>query len=83
MYTRTLPLFLAVACLGPAAAFAQVQTAGGIDYETAREERRLRAARTQDPIRLDGRLDEEAWQRAPLATNFVQNDPRHRGPPAV
>jgi hypothetical protein len=82
MYTRTLSLFLAVACLGPAAAFAQVQNAGGIDYETAREERRLRAARTQDPIRLDGRLDEEAWQRAPLATNFVQNDPRE-GEPAT
>jgi hypothetical protein len=82
MYTRFVSLLLAGACLWPAFVFAQVQETGGIDYETAREQRRLQAARTQDPIRLDGRLDEPAWQRAPLASNFVQNDPRE-GQPAT
>jgi hypothetical protein len=54
----------------------------GIDYDTAREERRLKATQAQGPIALDGRLDEPSWAAAPLATNFLQNDPRE-GEPAT
>ncbi len=38
--------------------------------------------RASGPITLDGALDEAAWSAAPLATNFVQNDPRE-GQPAT
>jgi hypothetical protein len=58
------------------------QTAQPIDYEAARLERRLMAARATGEVRLDGVLDEPAWQNAPMATHFVQNDPRE-GQPAT
>ncbi len=32
------------------------------------------------PIALDGRLDDEAWRAAPVATGFVQSYPREGGP---
>jgi hypothetical protein len=82
MYTRTVSLFLAVACLAPGIAGAQVRENGVINYDTARAERRLTAAQAQGPIALDGRLDEPSWAAAPIATNFVQNDPRE-GEPAT
>ena len=82
MYTRFASLFLALACLAPAAAFAQNPENGAIDYDTARLERRLKAAPAQGRIELDGRLDEPSWAQAPLANNFVQNDP-DEGKPAV
>jgi hypothetical protein len=56
--------------------------AAPIDYSTARLERRLNAVRTTESINLDGRLDEAAWSGAPLATHFIQNDPRE-GQPAT
>jgi hypothetical protein len=59
-----------------ALASAQATQNGGIDYDTARENRRLKATQAQGPITLDGRLDEASWAAAPLATGFVQNDPR-------
>jgi hypothetical protein len=34
-----------------------------------------RAARTAEPIRLDGRFDEAAWATAQVATDFVQRGP--------
>ena len=82
MYTRFASLFLALACLAPAAAFAQNPENGAIDYDTARLERRLNAAPAQGRIELDGRLDEPSWAQAPLANNFVQNDP-DEGKPAT
>jgi hypothetical protein len=63
-------------------AAAQTTQNGGIDYDTAREERRLTATQAQGPIALDGKLDEPSWAAAPLATHFVQNDPRE-GEPAT
>lgn len=36
----------------------------------------LRAMRTDTPPAIDGRLDEPVWTRAPLATAFVQAEPR-------
>jgi hypothetical protein len=59
----------------PAAALA-------IDYGTARLDRVLQAVRAAGPITLDGATDEPAWSAAPLANNFLQNDPRE-GEPAT
>ena len=49
-----------------AAAMASAQNTqnGGIDYDTAREGRRLKATQAQGPIALDGRLDEPSWAAA-------------------
>jgi hypothetical protein len=77
MYTRIIVLLI-----GLAAVPASAQTTSAVDYETAREQRRLKAAQAQGPITLDGRLDEASWGGAPLATNFIQNDPRE-GEPAT
>jgi hypothetical protein len=58
------------------------QTNGGVDYSTARFDRKVPATRASGPITLDGRLDEAAWQGAPIARDFIQNDPRE-GQPAT
>src|SRR5829696_2505271 len=72
----------AVFVASTAVATAQSTQNGGIDYGTARDERRLKATQAQGPIALDGKLDEPSWGAAPIATNFVQNDPRE-GEPAT
>ena len=64
------------------ASVAEAQSNGAIDYETARRERRLPAKAAGGPIALDGRLDEASWAGAPVASGFVQNDPRE-GEPAT
>src|SRR5687767_9031497 len=46
------------------------------------QERRLRAVRIQEAITLDGVLNERAWQDAPVATDFTQQEPRE-GMPAT
>jgi hypothetical protein len=53
-----------------------------IDYATARLSRKLPAIRAAGPVTLDGRLDEPAWASAPLAKDFIQNDPKE-GEPAT
>jgi hypothetical protein len=58
------------------------QTTQSINYETARQERRLMAARATGELTLDGLLDEPSWQNAPMANGFIQNDPRE-GQPAT
>ena len=35
----------------------------------------LQALKTTQPPRIDGRLDDNAWQDAPKATDFIQNFP--------
>lgn len=42
----------------------------------------LVALRAPAPIRLDGGLNDEAWKEAPIATGFVQSEPRE-GQPAT
>jgi hypothetical protein len=54
----------------------------GIDYETARFERRLLAKRATGPIVIDADLREADWQMAPVAMHFIQNEPRE-GEPAT
>jgi hypothetical protein len=56
--------------------------APAIDYTTAHLERRLDAVRATGSITLDGVLDEPSWNDAPVATHFIQNDPRE-GEPAT
>ena len=75
---------LVIAMFVGSAALASAQTAqdGGINYDTARNDRRLKATQANGPITLDGKFDEASWAAAPLATNFVQNDPRE-GEPAT
>ena len=77
---------------GPSMAEAQGDRAGGappraaaaraIDYGTAHLDRHIQAVRAAGPIALDGVLDEPAWNDAPMAANFIQNDPRE-GEPAT
>ncbi|HVP39553.1 MAG TPA: DUF5916 domain-containing protein [Candidatus Saccharimonadales bacterium] len=40
----------------------------------------IRAARRSSPIRVDGRLDEPAWEAAAPFTDFVQTDPQEGQP---
>ena len=49
-----------------------------MDYETARFSRIVTAVSIEQPIALDGRLDEEAWQLAEAATDFTQGGPSPR-----
>ena len=60
----------------------RLQSDGSIDYSTARLDRKLPASRASSRIELDGRLDEPAWAIAPVAKDFIQNDPRE-GEPAT
>lgn len=43
--------------------------------------RQIKAVRINTPLKTDGILDEEAWQEAPIATDFVQLEP-YNGKPA-
>jgi hypothetical protein len=46
----------------------------------ARPPKNVRAVRTAEPLRVDGALDEPAWQRAAPVSDFVQQEP-HVGQP--
>ena len=59
---------------------AAAQSNGAIDYNTVRLDRKLPATRATGRIELDGRLDEPAWTTAPVAKDFIQNDPREGSP---
>ena len=74
---RSLATLLLVVCTPLAAA---AQSASPIDYEAAHKDRRLVAARATGPISLDARLDEPSWADAPVASHFIQNDPREGAP---
>jgi hypothetical protein len=74
-------LLAVLAILAPARSSAG-QRSSGIDYGTARLERTLNIRRAAGPVVLDGVLDEVAWADAPIAKNFIQNDPRE-GQPAT
>jgi hypothetical protein len=80
MYVRTVLVGLGLSALAGAPSLAAAGRP--IDYSTARLERRLMAVTASTPIELDGRLDEGAWRDAPVAKDFVQNDPRE-GEPAT
>jgi hypothetical protein len=46
------------------------------NYNTARLDRKVTIVQITEKIEIDGRLGEPAWSNAPLATDFVQNEPR-------
>ncbi|WP_460676112.1 DUF5916 domain-containing protein [Hymenobacter coalescens] len=48
-------------------------SAGG--STTLAPKKQLQAVRITGGIKLDGQLDEAAWQQAPVATDFIQNRP--------
>ncbi|HEY6362380.1 MAG TPA: DUF5916 domain-containing protein [Vicinamibacterales bacterium] len=50
--------------------------------EAQQEERHLEAIRLAGEVELDGTLDEPSWSLAPMAHNFIQNDP-NEGMPAT
>jgi hypothetical protein len=56
------------------------QDVAPIDYATARLDRRILAVRATGPIRVDGLLDEPDWGTAPVASHFVQREPREGEP---
>jgi hypothetical protein len=60
----------------------QLATSGGVNYESARAERRLTAIKTTEKIMIDGRLSEGAWANAPIAKDFLQNEPKEGQPSA-
>ncbi|MGH9332865.1 MAG: carbohydrate binding family 9 domain-containing protein, partial [Vicinamibacteria bacterium] len=76
--------------LAPISAFWMIAAGGAayaretpaIDYETARFERRLVAKRATGPIAIDANFSEADWEAAPVATDFIQNDP-NEGEPAT
>ncbi|MCB0641718.1 MAG: carbohydrate binding family 9 domain-containing protein, partial [Phaeodactylibacter sp.] len=43
---------------------------------TTAVQRQMTAQRTQNPLKIDGKLDEADWQRAPIADGFVQFSPQ-------
>jgi len=55
---------------------------GHAQARTSRAEQpTVRAVERSGPVRIDGRLDEPAWQQAPAATDFVQGTPSEGAPP--
>jgi hypothetical protein len=50
--------------------------ADGIDFAAIRAKKVIQAIRIDEPIVVDGRLDEPAWARAPVATDFYQQEPK-------
>jgi hypothetical protein len=53
-----------------------------INYETIHLERRLQTVKISEKITIDGNLSEAAWATAPLAQDFLQNEPREGEPSA-
>jgi Domain of unknown function (DUF5916)/Carbohydrate family 9 binding domain-like len=78
LYRALFALALWVSCA--LAQSAAAQSNGAIDYNSARLDRKLPATRATGRIELDGRLDEPAWAIAPVAKDFIQNDPREGSP---
>jgi hypothetical protein len=66
--------------VAPTAAVSRQTAPDEIDYDTIRFEKNITAVRTTEPIAIDGRLDEPAWQTATPADNFIQWSPFHGEP---
>jgi hypothetical protein len=41
------------------------------------QQKSLQAVKTNQPVKIDGELDEEAWAAAPVLTEFIQNFPTY------
>ncbi|AYA38694.1 hypothetical protein D3Y59_17530 [Hymenobacter oligotrophus] len=71
MLTRTLLLCLLALWMQSARA----QTPAPAAPAAAKPGKQLQALRIAEPVKLDGLLDEPAWQQAPVASDFVENQP--------
>src|SRR6266536_3433157 len=74
MTSTTACFFVLVAIAAPAAAQTAVYTrddAGGVT---------VRATRIVTPIKIDGRLDEEAYRQVEALTTFIQSEPKQGTP---
>src|SRR5438477_6816171 len=71
-------LFLCVVVWLPAARSAAAQTEG---LPKVKPERLVRATRISSPLKIDGKFDDEVYQRLEPTVGFIQQDP-HEGEPA-
>ena len=82
--TSILPVLLLISTAVAAAQAPAPRSAPPIDYNTVRFSRLAKAARTDTPIVMDGRLDEAAWSLADPASGFTQSGrSAHPGQPSV
>lgn len=63
-----------------ALALPALTSAGRVDIDAIRITKRVTAVRVQEPIHLDGVLDEPAWQLAEPARDFYQQQPDEFSP---
>ena len=79
------PVCALIFCLAASVAFAQSAPASApvnhVDYATVHRERVVEALHIDEPVHLDGVLDEPMWARVKPATDFLQWEP-HPGQPA-
>jgi hypothetical protein len=57
-----------------------VAPAPPVDYATVRDSRHIVMTRASGDVKVDGTLDDVAWGAAPVAHDFIQNDPREGQP---
>jgi hypothetical protein len=69
---------LAASLALPGAVFAQTHQHAAV--ETHRERYTVPAVHVDQPPRIDGVLDDQVWQRAPLLAEFTQQEPREGAP---
>ncbi|MDO7886472.1 DUF5916 domain-containing protein [Hymenobacter cheonanensis] len=69
-------LLLGLLCLAGASPAAAQKSLPAAPAAAAAPRRQLAAHRTAAPIKLDGLLDDAAWQAAPVADKFIENRPR-------
>ena len=50
--------------------------------EKTQLEHRLRAQKISEAISIDGKLDESSWDNAPVASDFIQSEPKEGAPSA-
>ena len=68
---------------GACPAAAQSPSAGepAAQDKAGKELHALRIYATSSPIRIDGRIDDEAWMRADIVSDFQQEEPDNMMPP--
>jgi len=69
-------LLLSCLCLAIGPPAVAQKSLPGAPAATAAPRRQLAAQRTAAPIKLDGLLDDAAWQAAPVADKFIEQRPR-------
>jgi hypothetical protein len=69
-------LLLGYCCLVAAVPAVAQKSLPTTPVTAAAPRRQLAAQRTASPIRLDGLLDDAAWQAAPVANHFIEQRPR-------